>query len=220
MKFILGVVVGVVLIPVLVVLYLASGLGPTAATDKPLPFETFIAGLALRQRMEREAPPPRDLSTMTTADLLAGADTYKKNCAVCHDLPDQPPAAIGNGMFPPAPQLMGVPPGRGRDMNPQGGQGPNGGIPPQTGPGAPGPGRDGGDGRGASGDFWRVKNGIRLTGMPSFGNTLTDDQIWQVVALIARRRNMPPEVKAALEPQPAPAAAPTPASPPKTGKWQ
>jgi thiosulfate dehydrogenase len=221
MKFILGVVVGVIVIPVLVVLYLASGFGPTAATDKPLPFETFIAGMALRERMQREAPPPRDFSTMSTADLLAGADTYRKNCAVCHGLPDQPPAAIGDGMFPPAPQLMRVPPGRGREMNAQGGQAPNGGPVPQPGAGAPGgppPGRPGAQGRGASGDYWRVKNGIRLTGMPSFGNTLTDDQIWQVVGLIARRRNMPPEVKAALQPAASPMlVAP---QPPKTGKQQ
>jgi hypothetical protein len=32
--------------------------------------------------------------------------------------------------------------------------------------------------------------------------------MWEVVALIAKRRNLPPEVKAALEPQPATAPAP------------
>jgi thiosulfate dehydrogenase len=222
MRFILGVVAGIVLIPILVLLYLASGFGPAAATDKPLPFETFIAGMALRQKMQREAPPPRDLSTMTTADLLAGADTYKKDCAVCHGLPDQPPAPIGDGMFPPAPQLMRAPPNRAPGPNAQGGQGPNGAAPRSGpgpgGPGMAGPGRAGGRGRGASGDYWRVKNGIRLTGMPSFGNTLTDDQIWPVVALIAARRNMPPEVKAAL--QPAPAAVPTAVAAPRTGKEQ
>jgi hypothetical protein len=73
-------------------------------------------------------------------------------------------------------------------------------------------------GRGASGDFWRVKNGIRLTGMPSFENTLSDDQMWQVVALIAKRRDLPPEVRAALQPAGSvtPTAAP-PVAPAKTG---
>lgn len=28
--------------------------------------------------------------------------------------------------------------------------------------------------------FWVIKNGIRLSGMPGFGNILTDDEIWQV----------------------------------------
>ena len=128
---------------------------------------------------------------MTTADLVAGAENYKKDCAVCHGLPDQPPAPIGSGMFPPAPQLMAPPPpGRG----PGGpGQMQRGGPPP------PGPGRAGGPGRGEGNDFWRIKNGIRLTGMPSFEKALSDDQIWQLVAMLAERRNMRPGVKAALE---------------------
>ena len=53
MRFIWGIVIGVILVPVLVVAYLASGFGPTAATDKPLPFETWIAGTALRARMQK-----------------------------------------------------------------------------------------------------------------------------------------------------------------------
>jgi thiosulfate dehydrogenase len=201
MKFIIGIIAGIVWVPVLFVVYLASGLAPTAATDKPLPGEEWLANTALSKRMQKEAP-VRDLSTMTTADLIAGADIYKKDCAVCHGLPDQPTPVIANGMFPPAPQLMRTPPRRP-------------GAPPQMGgPGGPaGPGRGrGGPGRGSSGDFWRVRNGIRLTGMPSFENSLTDNQIWQVVAMINSRRNMPPEVKADLlsEPLPAPNATPQP----------
>ncbi|HKQ86889.1 MAG TPA: cytochrome c [Candidatus Acidoferrales bacterium] len=197
MKFILGVVIGLILVPLLVVGYLASGFAPTAATDKPLPFETWIAGTALRERIQKEAP-VRDLSTMTTADLVAGADTYKKDCAVCHGMPDHD-SEIGAGMFPPAPQLLQPPkprpefqPGRGRE-------------------GERGPGRPGGPGRSGprpNGDFWRVKNGIRLTGMPSFEKTLSDDQMWQIIALLQRRRNWPPEVKAAIQPEVAAAAVP------------
>jgi mono/diheme cytochrome c family protein len=212
MKFILGIIAGIILVPLLVVGYLASGFGPAAATDKPLPFENWIAGTALRQRMQKEAP-TRDLSTMTDADLLAGADTYKKDCAVCHGLPDQAPAPVGNGMFPPAPQLMREPPPR-----PGGnGQGQRRAGPP---PGAASAQMGTVQGRGASGDFWRVKNGIRLTGMPSFETSLNDDQMWQVVALIAKRRSLPPEVRAALQPGSGGAMAPTaapPVAPAKSG---
>jgi thiosulfate dehydrogenase len=35
--------------------------------------------------------------------------------------------------------------------------------------------------------FWVVKNGIRLTGMPGFGASMTDDQIWQVSLMIEQR---------------------------------
>jgi thiosulfate dehydrogenase len=64
--------------------------------------------------------------------------------------------------------------------------------------------------------YWKVKNGIRLTGMPSFQKALTDQQIWQVSLLLREADKLPPEVTAALAPAPAPAAAPAkPAPEPK-----
>jgi mono/diheme cytochrome c family protein len=48
-------------------------------------------------------------------------------------------------------------------------------------------------------DFWKVKNGIRLSGMPGFKDSLTEAQIWQVSALLARADNLLPEVAAKLE---------------------
>jgi mono/diheme cytochrome c family protein len=50
--------------------------------------------------------------------------------------------------------------------------------------------------------FWKVKNGIRLTGMPSFEKTLTDQQIWQVSLLLHEADKLPPEVSAVLAPAP------------------
>jgi mono/diheme cytochrome c family protein len=32
--------------------------------------------------------------------------------------------------------------------------------------------------------YWKVANGIRLTGMPAFKKTLTDTQMWQVTLLL------------------------------------
>jgi mono/diheme cytochrome c family protein len=53
--------------------------------------------------------------------------------------------------------------------------------------------------------FWKVKNGIRLTGMPGFNGALMDEQMWQVSALLARADKLPPEALDALKP---PSAAP------------
>ena len=39
--------------------------------------------------------------------------------------------------------------------------------------------------------FWVVKNGLRLTGMPGFGNILSDDQIWQVTYYVRTLRKPP-----------------------------
>jgi thiosulfate dehydrogenase len=39
--------------------------------------------------------------------------------------------------------------------------------------------------------FWKVSNGIRLTGMPGFMGSLTNEQIWQVSQLLAHANEMP-----------------------------
>jgi thiosulfate dehydrogenase len=46
--------------------------------------------------------------------------------------------------------------------------------------------------------FWKVKNGIRLTGMPSFERGLSDQQMWQVALLLRNADKLPPQVSSAL----------------------
>ena len=42
--------------------------------------------------------------------------------------------------------------------------------------------------------YWKVANGIRLTGMPSFKSVLTDTEMWQVSLLLANAdKPLPPE---------------------------
>jgi len=41
--------------------------------------------------------------------------------------------------------------------------------------------------------FWIVKNGIKMTGMPSFGVTHTDDEIWSIVAFLQRMPKLSPQ---------------------------
>lgn len=42
--------------------------------------------------------------------------------------------------------------------------------------------------------YWKVRHGIRLTGMPSFSNTLSDDQLWQVSLFLKHMDKLPPQV--------------------------
>lgn len=37
--------------------------------------------------------------------------------------------------------------------------------------------------------YWKIKNGIRLTGMPAFKGSLSDTELWQVALLVASTRN-------------------------------
>jgi len=48
--------------------------------------------------------------------------------------------------------------------------------------------------------YWKVKNGIRLTGMPGFHASLSEQQLWDVAAVLARADKLPPEVTNALKP--------------------
>ena len=40
--------------------------------------------------------------------------------------------------------------------------------------------------------YWKVDHGIRLTGMPSFGHTLNDTQIWQLALFLKHMDSLPP----------------------------
>jgi mono/diheme cytochrome c family protein len=46
--------------------------------------------------------------------------------------------------------------------------------------------------------YWKVKHGIRLSGMPGFTGLLTDEQIWNVSLLLTNADKLPPAVKVAL----------------------
>jgi len=50
--------------------------------------------------------------------------------------------------------------------------------------------------------FWKVQNGIRLTGMPGFKGSLTDEEIWQVSQLLANADKLPAGAKAELSSKP------------------
>jgi len=45
--------------------------------------------------------------------------------------------------------------------------------------------------------FWVLKNGIKMTGMPAFGMTHTDEQLWAMVAFLKQLPKLTPEKYAA-----------------------
>jgi mono/diheme cytochrome c family protein len=65
--------------------------------------------------------------------------------------------------------------------------------------------------------YWKVQSGIRMTGMPGFGDRLSETQMWQVSLLLKNADKIPPTVKAQLaisSPPGAPTATPAPAPAP------
>jgi thiosulfate dehydrogenase len=47
--------------------------------------------------------------------------------------------------------------------------------------------------------FWKIKHGIRLTGMPSFGYSLTDREIWTLALFLKHMDKLPPAVQQAWQ---------------------
>jgi thiosulfate dehydrogenase len=47
--------------------------------------------------------------------------------------------------------------------------------------------------------YWKVSNGIRLTGMPGFKGALTDEQMWQVSQMLANAPKLPPDAMDVLK---------------------
>jgi thiosulfate dehydrogenase len=163
-QFVFGFVAAVVLIVAGGLAYVALGLMPVSTTSAPLPFEQTIAGMALNARVNREAPKSSPIPPSDEA-YAAGANIYRKNCAVCHGLPGQDQTAIGKGEFPKPPELFK---GEGVTNDPVGVT------------------------------YWKVANGIRLTGMPGFGVSLSTEQIWQVSLLLSNANKLPAKVQSSL----------------------
>src|SRR5271156_694038 len=176
-----GLILGILIVPIALFCYVETGQAPAAASDAPMPFEKFLARGGLHARIKKEAQ-DRELSTFIAADLAAVAEVYKANCAFCPGLPLEAPSAASQGMFPHAPQLFTA---------------------KETVTDDP-----------VGVTYWKVKNGIRLTGMPGFQRALSDQQMWQVAALMASADKLPPDVLRGLLPAPSPAPVATPAQAP------
>jgi mono/diheme cytochrome c family protein len=163
-RILLGIILGIILVPVAVLAWLHYGHVPVAVADPPFPEERAITQQALNARIDHEliktAPIPAD-----EAAFVAGAQIYHDQCAACHGLHGKP-SSFAAHMYPGAPPLW-EPHHNGAVV------GVSDDPPGET--------------------YWKVSNGIRLTGMPSFKNVLTDTQMWQVTLLLANAdKPLPP----------------------------
>lgn len=165
-KILLGLFLGIVLFPLAVLGWLYFGNVPVAVADPPFPQERLITHIPLHARIDREAPKTAPIEA-DEANLVAGAQIYGDHCAGCHGLYGKP-SPIGDRMFPPAPPLW-----KPHHHGSQTVVGVSDDPPGET--------------------YWKVANGIRLTGMPSYKGALTENQMWQVSLLLANAdKTLPP----------------------------
>jgi mono/diheme cytochrome c family protein len=172
MKFLLGLVLGLLIVPAAVWGYFRFGHPPVAVADRPFPFEKEIVKIPLHARIDRDMPRKAPIAA-TYANVTAGAKIYREQCASCHGLPGRN-SDFAAHMYPRAPQLfvwhrVGV---IGVSDDPAG----------ET--------------------YWKVANGIRLTGMPSFDKVLSETQMWQVTLLLKNANETLPNEAVQLLDQP------------------
>ncbi|HLJ78180.1 MAG TPA: cytochrome c, partial [Acidobacteriaceae bacterium] len=179
-KFIPGLIIGLLIIPIVVWCWLTLGNPPVAVSDPSFPFEKQIVHMPLNRRIDAQMPKTSPIQA-TPENLLAGAHIYREQCASCHGLSGHP-SGFGPHMYPAAPQLWN--------------KHRNGVV-------------------GVSDDpvgetYWKVDNGIRLTGMPSYRKTLSDTEMWQVCWLLKQADQPLPSDVQQLVQTPLPESTPNP----------
>ena len=170
MRFLLGLILGLLVIPVWAFIYFHMGHPPVAVADPQFWLERDIVRIPLHARIDKEMQASAPIEASAT-NLTSGAQIYREQCAACHGLYGRP-SGFASHMFPKAPQLWA----------PHG----NGVIGVNDDP--------------VGETEWKVANGIRLTGMPSFDKVLNQTQIWQVSVLLkSAGQPMPADATKLLE---------------------
>jgi thiosulfate dehydrogenase len=168
LKFFLGFVVALIVVFAGGWAYLRFGNPPVAVADHPLPFERQIVHVPLDARVDSQMQQP---PFGISEDVYeTGAHIYKQQCASCHGVPGED-VPFAKDMYPHAPQLW--------KKHAHGNVvGVSDDEPGET--------------------FWKVKNGIRLSGMPAFGHVLSTDQMWDVTLLVKNADQQLPDPVVAI----------------------
>ena len=159
-KFFLGFLLGIVAVFAAVFLYFQFGKPPVAVADAPFPYERQVVHVPLNARIDRET---KNAPFGTSEDVFeGGAQIYMTQCSSCHGTPGHD-VDYAQHMYPQAPQLW-------KKHTRNNVVGVSDDAPGET--------------------YWKVANGIRLSGMPAYDHILSETQMWQV-ALLLKNANTP-----------------------------
>ena len=165
MKFLSGVVFGILLVAAGAAAIVYTGSFNTSAEVPPGKMEKTLANLALNKSVARRAPNRKNPLPATPENLRGGLAHFRENCVVCHGAPGVDPGEIGQGLNPGAPDLT-LPRVQSRT-----------------------------DGQ----LYWLVDEGIRMSGMPAFGPTHGENELWQIVAFLRHLPEITDAEKAQLK---------------------
>ncbi len=105
MRFLLGVVFGILLVAIGAAAVVYTGSFNTAATIPPSKVEKNFATFALNKSVARRAPSRKNPLPATAETLAGGLAHFRENCVICHGAPGVDPGEIGQGLNPGAPDL-------------------------------------------------------------------------------------------------------------------
>ena len=165
MRFLSGVVFGILLVAAGAAAIVYTGSFNTSAEIPPGKMEKKIATFALNKSVARRAPNRKNPLPATPETLRGGLAHFRENCVVCHGAPGVDPGEIGQGLNPGAPDLT-LPRVQERT-----------------------------DGQ----LYWLVDEGIRMSGMPAFGPTHGENELWQIVAFLRHLPEITEQEKAQLQ---------------------
>ena len=152
MKFLAGLVVGVVLAVLAPLAWLAGGKLDVSAAAETGALEQRLAPWVVERSIAAHAPAARNPHADDPESLARGRAHYRAMCVACHGAPGVEIGEIGRGLNPVPPSLD---------------------VPAVQ--------------RRSDGElFWIVKRGIRMSGMPAFGGTHDDAELWALVSFVRR----------------------------------
>src|SRR5258708_16992732 len=105
-EFLLGIVIGVLLVAAGAWFYFTTGWAPVAVADPPMLLEKKLAHGALNARIGKDPHTDPAPVPLNDATYLAGGDVYKQNFAFCHGSPGEGKRNIAKVMFPKPPELF------------------------------------------------------------------------------------------------------------------
>lgn len=155
MKFLLGVVSGLLLLAVGMAVIVFSGRINIGADHEHSP---LVYGLLEKARISSIEHASRDIDVPKldeAASISAGGADYKDMCASCHLSPGVEQTDLSMGLYPRPPNFT--------DAN----------VASRFATDA-----------GAKQGFWAIKHGIMASGMPAWGASHDDKRIWDMVAFI------------------------------------
>ncbi|GKT12070.1 MAG: hypothetical protein ISEC1_P1044 [Thiomicrorhabdus sp.] len=143
------------------VIFIWAGVFNISAKDKHWDITTAVLTLVRERSITVRAENITTPTNLSNPDMIAqGAKNYDAMCSQCHLAPAMKPTELNLGLYPQPPTFFDQ--GEAQHYHEH--------DPAKT--------------------FWTVKNGLKMTGMPAWGDFHTDEQIWQLVAFLSQADNM------------------------------